>query len=192
MKFKPRTAQAGDVCVLLEPRESERVRLRQLQEGLPARFGGRPHRNVHFTTQRFLLSDKTSLSPLVVALQSALLDFPPFRVVAEGLRAAQHAFWGTCLLRWRIRNSEPLEDFLHIVDATLLAQRVTPHFPSAVGWRPTLVTALEGVTECDVALASAPSHLFTASRVVLSQIRGRDDFKILAVIQLTKEEKCSL
>ncbi len=184
MGLKPRTAQFGDICILLEPLESERARLRQLQEELQMRFGGVPHRNVHFTMQRFVLPDERVLSPLVAALQSALLTFPPFRIVAEGLKTGQHAFWGSCLLRWRIRGSKPLEDFLHVVDATLLAQGLAPHFPSAAGWRPTLITALEEVTECDVALERAPSYLFTASQVVLSRIRGRDDFKILAVIRL--------
>ncbi|HEY89012.1 MAG TPA: hypothetical protein G4N98_04660 [Thermoflexia bacterium] len=184
MKLKPRTAQANDICILLEPLESERARLRWLQEELQTRFGGVPHRNVHFTMQRFLLPDEMSLSLLITTLQSALTVFPSFRIVAEGLRAKQHAFWGSCLLRWRIRDSRPLEDFLHVVDATLLSQGIEPHFPSAAGWRPTLVTALEGLAECDVALETEPSYLFTASRAVLSRIRGRDDFEILAVIRL--------
>ena len=185
MELNPRIAHADDICILLEPLESERARLRRLQEELQTRFGGVPHRNVHLTTQRFLLPDEISLPPLITALQSALTAFPPFRIVAEGLKAGQHAFWGSCLLRWRIRDSKPLEDFLHVVDATLLAQGMEPHFPSAAGWRPTLVTALEGLAECDVALETESGYLFTASWAVLSRIRGRGDFEILAIIRLS-------
>ena len=184
MKLKPRTASPGDICILLEPLESERAQLRERQEALKARFSGVVHPNVHFTVQRFILPTTASLHSLVSALQLTLADFPAFPLVAEGLKSVSHSFWESCLLRWRIRSTEPLEEFLRLLQLTLSAQGVEAHFPLQAGYRPQLVTALEGVVGCERRLTCEPHYLFTASRVVFSEIRGRGDFKILSVIRL--------
>jgi len=183
-----RTAQPGDVCVLLEPAEEEIAELRQRQTALQARFGGRPHERVHLTCQRFELPDEALPLGLVQHLRRALVAVRPFPIVAVSLVQCYHSFWGSCLLRWCIQYPKDLRRFGLIVEDALIAAGVTPHFSVASGWEPTLVTALEAIPEMDLdrhpGSISFPHHLFVVQRVVLSRIRGRGEFEILETVQL--------
>jgi hypothetical protein len=183
-----RTAQPGDVCLLLEPGEEEITELRQRQVDLQARFGGRAHERVHLTCQRFELPDDALLPGLIRRLRRALVAFRPFPIVAVSLVQSCHRFWGSRLLRWRIRGSNELRRFGIMVEDTLVAVGVRPHFAVASGWEPTVVTALEAIAEVDLdghlGHMPFPHHLFVARRAVLSRIRGRGEFEILETIRL--------
>jgi hypothetical protein len=183
-----RTAQPGDVCVLLEPAEEEVADLRQRQVALQARFGGRPHERVHLTCQRFELPDGRLLPDLIRHLRRALVAVRPFLIVAVSLVEAYHRFWGSRLLRWCIQGSDDLRRFEGIVEDALVAAGVRPHFSVTSGWEPTLVTALEAIPEVDLDRhpgdVSLPHHLFVARQVVLSRIKGRREFEILETIEL--------
>ena len=50
-----RVAQAGDICVLLEPAKHEIAVIETRQRALQAAFGGEQHLPVHYTCQRFSL-----------------------------------------------------------------------------------------------------------------------------------------
>lgn len=155
---------------------------------LQARFGGRPHETVHLTCQRFSLQVQDHLSRLARRLEEKLITVGPFDVVAVSLVQIEHPFWQSRLLRWRIRGSGPLRHFEELLEGILLAEGVTPHFLSTLGWRPMYVTALEATPE--VALEryledmSFPHRLFTGQQVVLSKIREGRAFDILQTIQL--------
>jgi len=183
-----RSARPGDVCVLLEPGEEEIAELRQRQVALQARFGGRPHERVHLTGQRFELLDEYLLPGLIRRLRRALVAVRPFPIVAVSLVQSYHRFWGSRLLRWRIRGSDDLRRFGIIVEDTLVAVGVRPHFAVASGWEPTVVTALEAIAEVDLdghlGHTPFPHHLFVARWAVLSRIRGRGEFEILETIRL--------
>jgi len=185
----PRIARPGDVCVLLEPAEDESADLRQRQAALQARFGGRPQERVHLTCQRFELRDEHPLPDLVRLLRSGLVVVRPFSVVAVSLVQLEHPFWRSRLLRWRIQSSDDLRRLGGIVERTLGAVDITPHFSSASGWEPTLLTALDGISEVDLERyrddIPFPHHLFTARRVVLSRIRGYRQFEILGTVRLS-------
>jgi hypothetical protein len=183
-----RTARPGDVCVLLEPAEEEIIELRQRQMNLQARFGGRLHERVHLTCQRFELPDEGLLPGLIQRLRGALVVVRPFPIVAVSPVQSYHRFWGSRLLRWRIRGSGELRRLGIIVEDTLVTAGVRPHFAVASGWEPTVVTALEAVPEVDLDHRPQgilfPHHLFVARQAVLSRIRGRGEFEILETIRL--------
>jgi hypothetical protein len=183
-----RTAQPGDVCVLLEPAGQEIDELRRRQVGLQACFGGRLHERVHLTCQRFELPGEGLLPGLIQRLRGALAVVQPFPIVAVSLVQSYHQFWGSRLLRWRIRGSDELRRLGIVVEDTLVAVGVRPHFAVASGWEPTVVTALEAIPEVDLERQSGsmsfPHHLFVARWVVLSRIRARGVFEILETIRL--------
>jgi hypothetical protein len=185
---RQRTAQPGDVCVLLEPAEGEIDELRQRQVALQARFGGRPHERVHLTCQRFELPDEGLLLGLIEHLRRALVAVRSFPIVAVSLVQSYHRFWGSRLLRWRIQASGELRRLGIIVEDTLVDVGIRPHFAVASGWVPTVVTALEAIPEVDLDRqpqgVSFPHHLFVVRRVVLSRIRTRGEFEILDTIRL--------
>jgi hypothetical protein len=185
----PRIARPGDVCVLLEPAEGEIAGLRQRQAALQARFGGRPHERVHLTCQRFELQDERPLPDLIRLLRSGLVVVRPFSIVAVSLVQLEHPFWRSRLLRWCIQSSDDLRRLGRIVERTLAAVGIAPHFSLASGWEPTLLTALDGIPEVDLERnlddIPFPHHLFTARRVVLSRIRGHRQFEILETIRFS-------
>ena len=186
---RPRVARPGDVCVLLEPAEDEIPDLRQRQVALQARFGGRPHERVHMTCQRFELRDEHPLPDLVQLLRSGLGAMRPFSIVAVSLTQYESPFWRSRLLRWCFRPSDDLRRLGRIVERALGAVGIRPHFSSASGWEPTLLTALEGIPEVDLECYRDdilfPHYLFTARRVVLSRIRGHRQFEILETVRLS-------
>jgi hypothetical protein len=185
---RPRVARPGDVCVLLEPAEDEIADVRQRQAALQARFEGCPHERVHLTCQRFELRDEHPLPDLVQLLRSGLGAMRPFPIVAVSLIQYESPFWRSHLLRWRIRPSDDLRRLGRIVERALGAAGIRPHFSSASGWEPTLLTALEGIPEVDLERYRDdilfPHHLFTARWVVLSRIKGYRQFEILGTIRL--------
>jgi len=180
---RPRIARPGDVCVLVEPAEDEITGLRQRQAALQARFGGRPHERVHLTCQRFELQDEHPLPDLIRLLRSGLVVVRPFSLVAVSLVQLESPFWRSRLLRWCIQSSDDLRRLGRIVERTLAAVDIAPHFSLASGW----VTALDGIPEVDLERnlddIPFPHHLFTARRVVLSRIRGYRQFEILETIR---------
>jgi hypothetical protein len=185
----PRIARPGDVCVLLEPAEDEIADLRQRQAALQACFGGCPHERVHLTCQRFELRDEHPLPDLVRLLRSELVAVRPFPIVAVSLVQLEHPFWRSRLLRWRIQSSDDLRRLGRMVERALGAVGIRPHYSSASGWEPTLLTALDGIPEVDLGRyrddIPFPHHLFTARRVVLSRIRGHRQFEILETVRLS-------
>jgi hypothetical protein len=188
MQIKPRTAEPGDVCVLLEPAEDEIAMLRQLQASLQSLCGGRPHERVHLTCQRFELGEERLLPDIIQRLRTDLATIQPFPITAVSLVQVQHQFWQSWLLRWRIQVTSDVQRFAQLVQDGLAAAGVTPHFLHTAGWMPTLVTALEAIPKVDtdhhLSDVTFPQYLFTGRQVVLSKIIGRRRFEILETIHL--------
>jgi hypothetical protein len=185
---RPRTAQAGDLYVVLEPAPDEVPGVRRQQLALRSIFGGRPHDPVHFSCQRFELPTGVGAEELIRRLREGLRPMPAFPIVAKGLVQLEHSFWGTRLLRWRVRPSKALTVFLNALEDALRPLDAVLHFPTDQGWRPSLVTALEDVGELDLDAyperAPFPHYLFTARRAVLSRILGPGRFEVLASFTL--------
>jgi hypothetical protein len=177
--------------VLLEPVGDEITKLCQLQMSLQSLYGGRLHKRVHLTCQRFELQDEQGLSDLVQHVRINLATIRPFPITANSLVQIEHQFWQTRLLRWRIRVTDNVRCFAQLVEEGLTAAGVSPHFSHTAGQVPTLITALEAIPKADLEHRPTditfPQYLFTGQQVVLSRIVGRRQFEILETIQLTEE-----
>ena len=183
-----RVARSGDVCVLLEPSKDELADLRKQQALLQTHFGGRFHKNIHLTCQRFKLPGTLSSIELMQHLQTTLIHFQPFPIVATSLDLHDSPFWRSHLLRWNIQPTEEICSFATCLTRSLKAINITPHYDPAAWPTAAHVTALEAVTTLDLHSNpfdhEFPLHLFIAQRIVLSKINGRDAFEIVGQAQL--------
>jgi hypothetical protein len=190
MSGELRTAEPGDVCVLLIPGEDEAERLRRLQGSLQLILDGLPHDPVHLTCQRFKMVHDDPLPGIIQHLEAKLAVIPPVSIVANSVIQIEHPFWQSNLLRWRIEATDEVSRLSAEIEDGLLAAGITPHFPRDSGWAPALVTALEGITplaDLDHQLNKNlfPLYLFTGRWVVLSRILARREFELLWAMQLT-------
>lgn len=183
MSNPPPVARPGDICILLEPSESEIPHLRALQRDLQQRFGGKPQERVHLTCQRFDAQDEETLRRLKARLREELAGTEPPRIVATSAFLLTHEFWQMTLLRWEIEQTDALQDLLHRLEAVCRAAGITPHYPASSGWMPSNLTALEAVdsatSQADISKLSFPRYLFTASHLTLSRIVAPRRFQIL-------------
>jgi hypothetical protein len=190
MSSELRTAEPGDVCVLLGPGQDEAERLHRLQASLQSVFGGVPHEPVHLTCQRFEMAQDVPLPGIIQHLEARLAVIPPISVVADSVIQIEHPFWQSTLLRWHIDATDEVSHLSAAIEDGLVAAGTTPHFPRDSGWAPALVTALEGITplaDLDRQLNKtlSPLYLFTGRWVVLSRILGQGEFELLWAMQLT-------
>jgi hypothetical protein len=176
-------AQPGDICVIVEPSIRDLPRLRRLQQGLQQRYGGRPQTRIHFTCQRFTPPRNGGLQRLVTELHRQLSPLAPFPVTASSLEWAEHPFFLCNVLRWDLHVSAELARFARLLEEALLHAGAGLHYPRGEGWQPH-VTALERMPNGPVATAAALQHLYTADRIVLSQVQPGKRFAILETIQL--------
>lgn len=178
-------AQPGDICVIVEPSIRDLPRLRRLQQGLQQRYGGRPQGRIHFTCQRFTPPQNGGLKRLIAELHRQLNPLAPFAVTANSIEWAEHPFFLCNVLRWELNVSSELTRFAHLLEEALLRAGASLHYPRGDGWQPH-VTGLERMPNGPVvpAAASAFQYLYTADRVVLSQVQPGKRFAILETIQL--------
>lgn len=178
-------AQPGDICVIVEPALRDLPRLRRLQQGLQFRYGGRLQKRIHFTCQRFTPPKNGSLRRLLAELRSQLSPLAPIPVSAASLEWAEHPFWGFNVLRWDLHMSAELRYFAALLEEALERAGATLHYPRGEGWQPH-VTALEQMPAALAAPVAMPAfqYLYTAERVVLSQVRPGKRFAILDTIHL--------
>lgn len=180
------TAKPGDVCVLLEPSSNEHAAIKRQQQSLQSIFGGRIHRRIHLTCQRFSLTNDQLVPLLITRFQEGLKMIHPFPLIATSLVSFYAEFWQSHLLRWKIHTSRELHAARIAIEKVLISTNLTPHYPS--NWNPTLVTALEEITILDIKNElekfDFPYPLFNAYQVVLSRINGINDFDILGEVYL--------
>lgn len=181
-------AQPGDICVIVEPSIRDLPRLRRIQQGLQQRYGGRPQTRIHFTCQRFTPPQNGGLQRLVTELAAQLSPLAPFAVTARSLEWAEHPFFLCNVLRWELSVSAELARFARLLEEALVRAGADLHYPRGAGWQPH-VTALERMPNGPVASTAAFQHLYTADRIVLSQVQPGKRFAILETIQLTSQRQ---
>jgi hypothetical protein len=181
-----RTAQPGDICLILEPSEVEIPHIRDLQLSLQARFGGKLHERVHFTFQRFDMPPEGRMAEIVRDLSEALPKFEPFPLIADDIMIGDHGFWMTRLLRWQLAITPELNSFIFLMESTLLQAGVDPHFPANSGWLQNLVTALEDVQKANIDQAFLsdpfPVQIFTPQKLTVSLITGPRTYQDIVII----------
>jgi hypothetical protein len=117
----------------------------------------------------------------------------PLDLTAGSLYFFQHPFWQSGLLRWVVTLTDPLIDFGAILNHSLKDSGAFLYFEGQ-DWYPRMVTALEDVKQVNPEnyLKSEnntlPHHLFTADKVIVSEILGHRQFKILDVIELRENQ----
>jgi hypothetical protein len=170
--------------VIAEPAIRDLPRLRRLQQGLQLRYGGRLQTRIHFTCQRLTPPENGGLKTLLAELRRQLTPLAPIPVAAASLDAVRHPFWQYHVLRWELLRSAELVRFASLVEDALVEAGAFLHYPRGEGWQPH-VTVLERVSPTLAAPAMDVSqYLYTAERVVLSQVQPGKRFAILDTIQL--------
>lgn len=179
-----RPVQPGDVNILLAA-ESTTPALLKHQLDLQARFGGRLLAPVHLTFQRLVLPHER-LPFLVEQFQHKLEHFTPFPVYATDITWIYSSFRQGYILKWVSTSSAKWLHFCQIGQAILQQSHLSGLYPD--DRQPPLITALVGIEKPTQEAAKPemvyPKPLFIASRLLISQIDGPNEFTILADIPL--------
>jgi len=182
MQIHVRGPQPGDLCVLLEPAESEVPALRQSQFYLQAVFGGHPAKEIHLTCQRFAFTNPQTSSDVVRHMREFCATLKPIPIIGVSLMQWKPRYSLVHMLRWQIRLSDELRDFCAQLETVLKAAGAKPLY--IPGRFPTLITALEEIPNAPMdpnrlADSDFPHQLFLGQRVVLSKIMGVDVYETL-------------
>lgn len=181
-----RPAQAGDVCLLLEPTQEEEIhRLRQRQTMLQSLFGGIPIPRIHLTCQRFVCRTEM-VEDLIASLEDGFRAVAPIAIKALGMETLYVPALQTNVLKWRIEVTQTLKDFVAIAEREIAEIGLQSLY--VTGFVSSLVTALKGVPKLEeddyAQYEELPYHLFTGKMVILSRIDGANKFDTLATIHL--------
>jgi len=172
-------AKPGDLCILLMPRDDERLALRKEQETLAAFFGGWLVPEPHITCQRFQLEGGPSLGTLIERLQAAYRKVSPFTVYAAGLTQFLAPFWGTYVLRWQVLEDHAWRQFLTLTDTTLTGNGCRLNYAHEIPATCSAVDLTRNVAVEDVPELKFPHPLFVARKVIITGILGSNDFETL-------------
>ena len=178
-----RPAEIGDICLLIEPHpQADTTALRTRQQTLHQKHGGKMVRHVHLSCQRILAAEEGQVCRFIELLTHGMRAFMPFPLHATALHTLSVPVLETTTLKWQVAITPTLRRFNTMVndalDACDLATLYAPNFTS------NLVSALSNIPpRCPQEKLQdrrLPYHLFDAAKIVLSQIRGPNDFAILA------------
>lgn len=194
-----RTAEAGDICVLLYPDPEERLHLRSEQESLVKVFGGWVVPEPHITLQRFRL-DRTqraataalvadrfrplNLNNVIESAQDALSRLAPFPVYAGGLTQFLAPFWGTYVLRWQVQRDAGWNQLIRALDDTLRSTGCELHYNHDVIPTCSAVDLTRQVKMDEAESFAFPRQLFTARRVLFTGVLGLNDFETLGMAKI--------
>jgi hypothetical protein len=178
-----RTAQPGDVFVLLEPNIEEANEVRRRQMELQAALGGRISEPLHLTCQRFEVTDERRFDHVLETLKSTLQELPAFALTANGYIPLFSRFRQTYILKWYVQETPALRHLGALLESTLITARAIPYFRYSAGWIATLITALEGLPDLPddhrLSRNDFPFHLFTARHVLVTRLRSGREFETI-------------
>lgn len=90
-----RSAQPGDICVLLMPEADDMQSVRKIQAELVSVYGGWKCPEVNITCQRFEAPPARPVEELLLRLRTNLGRLPVFPVQAARLTQFEAPFWQT-------------------------------------------------------------------------------------------------
>lgn len=187
-QFRP--ARAGDICILLLPDDDELTRLNEHQRFLASHFGGQIHQAVHLTVQRFAPPTHHNLQSLISFLAKKLTFTPPLSFTALSSFSIYSNFKQSHIVKWEIAATDELRRYVSLTDRALDEVGISLTERYANDWISTWVTALDGVTNTKITGEQIgvkyPHHLFTARRIWFSEIKGANEFEVLAKAELKK------
>jgi hypothetical protein len=183
-----RPAEPGDYCILLTPAQDANLeRLRRHQMDLQMLFGGRLPEPTHLTCNRFEVPGKKNLDLLQKNLLHRLSKIAPFTLKPIAYIPQYSPLRFAHILKWQVEEDHNLRNLHSLIEDALDASGSTSMYPR--GWLSTLVTALEEVQpiKLDPHTISIPlcDPLFTVGEVLITHIRGKNDFQPVAWIPLT-------
>jgi hypothetical protein len=179
-----RSAQPGDICVLLLPEPADLIDIRRRQDRLVKTFGGWIAPEVHITCQRFKSPQARSLDEQVLRLRTVLGRQPAFVVQAARLVQFEAPFWQTHVLRWEIQTTPEFSAFIEGLDAALVEIGFEPHYPHDAPFTCSALDLLNPVLLDLAPPAEYPLALFRAQRVVFSRVLGLNDFETIGYASL--------
>jgi len=181
-QFRP--ARAGDICILLLPDDDELTRLNEHQRFLASHFGGQIHQAVHLTVQRFAPPTHSHLQSLIFNLADTLSHFSSLTFTALSSFSIYSNFKQSHIVKWEIAETDELRRYVSLTDRALDEISVSLTERYANDWNSTWVTAIDGVTNTAITGEQIgvkyPHHLFTARRIWFSEIKGANEFEVLA------------
>lgn len=182
-----RPAQAGDICLLIEPDpQTDITDLRARQTQLRSRYGGNPIHHVHLTCQRFCCGKQSRLDDYLAAVETLAARLMPLPIHAVALQTLSVPILQTTTLKWQIAVTPALLHFNTLVTNALKVTGLLPQY--APGFTSNLVTALHDLTDglpaYELNDSQLPYHLFDAQKIVISQICGPGQFEILAKLRV--------
>ncbi len=178
-----RAAQIDDIFVLLTPSTPLTSAETAWQNQWQKIHGGSRTDPLHVSLQRFVCADQAQLAAVVNALQTATAQLAPVPIVGVDLRSFYSAFRGKEILKCRAERTKPLQILDTIVRRTVLQNGLTPHYQEPVE----LITVLEGNTEALMPTPQPlpfPQPLFVGSRLVVSQVVGQEEYRLIAEWEL--------
>lgn len=183
-----RPAEPGDYCILLTPAQDAYLeRLRRHQMDLQMLFGGRLPEPTHLTCNRFEVPDKKNLDLLQKALIHRLSKVTPFTLKPIAYIPQYSPLRFTHILKWQVEEDDNLRNLHRLIEEALEVSSSTSMYPR--GWTSTLVTALEEIQPVNLNshAISIPfcDPLFTVGEVLITHIRGKNDFQPIAWIPLS-------
>ena len=180
-----RSAQPGDICVLLRPVEFESEVIRRHQLMLQGIFGGELAVDLHLTCQRFEAQSPEVLERLVKDLAAMAPSVRPMPLTATHIIPFYSRFRNGHLLKIGIQVTDELRQFTSMLHKHMAVRGIGSLYRAHS--QTTLVTALAHINH----LAEAPSfghllpfHLFTAREIVVSRIKAVGDYELLATTLL--------
>lgn len=187
-----RSAQAGDLFVLLTPSADEANELRQRQQALQAVAGGQINDPAHLTCQRFSLKRGLPVAQVLTLIERTIRPLPAFPLTAIGLFPMFSRFRQGHVLKWRVQDTPELRNAGTTLEGSLMTLGITPHFPYTSGWVSTLVTALVSVDESNdervLDPEPFPHHLFVARRALVTRLERDQDFEVLQEFELADRQ----
>jgi hypothetical protein len=180
-----RTAQPGDIFILLVPTAQELHLLRQRQSDLAARYGGQVVANPHITCQRFSPNLAEPKSDCVAKLKTKLETIPRFPLYSDRLIQFYAPYWQNMVLRWRVQVTRPFAAFRNKLDRTLARLDCPSHFNRVRHASCTAINLEKAIDlQANPAHGEFPTPLFTARECWVSALQEDGQFTILETIKL--------
>ncbi len=183
-----RSAQPGDICVLLMPEIGDMQAVRRDQAELVRAFGGWKSPEVHITCQRFDAPLSRPVEEILLRLRTVLGKIPSFPILATRLTQFEAPFWQTIVLRWEVDLSPEFSEFIDLLDGSLKEAGLQPHYPHDTPFTCSAVDLVKPVSLDQAPAVKYPIKLFDVRRVFFSRVLGLNDFEMIGYATLKENQ----
>jgi hypothetical protein len=180
-----RTAQPGDIFLLLVPSAQELHQLRQWQYKFRERYGGQPVEFIHITCQRFSPGPYSLEVPCIEQLKNDIQNSQPFKINTDRLIQFYAPYWQRYVLRWRVQETISYSQFRDRLNTILIKTGCLSHFDRhRHATCPILNLGGKIDLEFNPPKTTFPTELFTAKHLWVSKLQNDNRFEILEEITL--------